>query len=313
MMLRRLVALVGPTASGKSAMAIELAERLGGDIVNADSRQVYRGMDIGTAKPTAEERWRVRHHLFDIIEPADPYSLALYKRDAKAALDAIWARDAFAWVVGGTGQYVWALLEDWKVPEVAPDEAMRAELAAVAERDGVEALHARLAEVDPVAAGRIDARNVRRVIRAIEVFEHTGVPISTWQTHGTPDFEYLLFGVDVPREELDRRIDARVEAMFDAGFVDEVRGLLDAGVPADAPSMSSIGYGEVVRLLRGKLTLEQAKDETKRATRRLARRQAQWFRRDDRRITWVRDADDVELQANIFTGACTNTIRGARR
>jgi tRNA dimethylallyltransferase len=313
MMLRRLVAIVGPTASGKSAMAQELALRLGGEIVNGDSRQIYRGMDIGTAKPSTEERRRVRHHLFDIVDPAETYSLALYKRDALAALEAIWQRDNFAWVVGGTGQYLWALLEDWQVPEVAPDAALRAELTAFAEREGHHALHARLEAVDPVAAARIDARNVRRVARAIEVFEHTGVPISTWQERRQPEFEHLLFGVDVPREVLDERIGRRVDEMFAAGFVDEVRGLLDAGIPADAPTMSSIGYAEIVRYLRGETTLEQAVEDTKRATRRLARRQMQWFRRDDRRITWVRDAEDVEMQANIFTGACTNTIRGARR
>jgi tRNA dimethylallyltransferase len=139
------------------------------------------------------------------------------------------------------------------------------------------------------------------------------VPISTWQTKGKPDFEYLLFGIDVPRDELDARIDRRVDAMFGAGFVDEVRALLDSGVPAAAPAMSSIGYSEVIRHLAGELSLDEATAQTKRATRRLARRQMQWFRRHDRRIQWVRDADDIDLHANIFTGACTNTIRGSRR
>ncbi|MBI2765227.1 MAG: tRNA (adenosine(37)-N6)-dimethylallyltransferase MiaA [Chloroflexi bacterium] len=312
-MLRRLVAIVGPTASGKSGIALDLALRLGGDIVNADSRQVYRGMDIGTAKPTAKERRAVRHHLFDIADPRDRYSLALFQRDARAALEATWERDAFAWLVGGTGQYVWALLEDWHVPEVAPNPVLREELAAVAATAGSGTLHARLATIDPLAAARIDARNVRRVIRAIEVFAETGTPISAWQTKGNPDFEYLLFGIEVDREELEARIARRVDEMVAAGLVDEVRRLLAAGVPAEAPAMSSIGYGEIVRHLRGELTLEAAVEETKRATRQLVRRQNQWFRRDDPRITWVRDADGIEMQANIFTGACTNTIRGARR
>jgi tRNA dimethylallyltransferase len=312
-MLRRLVAIVGPTAAGKSAIALDLALRLGGEIVNADSRQVYRGMDIGTAKPAAEERRRVRHHLYDICEPAETYSLALYQRDARAALDGIWARDSFAWLVGGTGQYVWGLLEAWTVPEVPPDEALRAELSGFAAEQGADALHARLAKVDPIAAERLDARNIRRVVRAIEVFEHTGIPISTWQTKGSPDFEYLLFGIDVPLAELDERIDRRVDAMFAAGFVEEVESLLTAGIPRDAPSMSSIGYAEVGRFLGGEVTREVAVQETKRATRRLARRQAQWFRKEDRRITWVKDADDIEMHANIFTGACTNVIRGESR
>jgi len=312
-MLRRLVAIVGPTASGKSRIALDLARELGGEIVNADSREVYRGMDIGTAKPTAADRGRVPHHLFDIADPADGFSLALYRDAARAALNDIWDRDAFAWLVGGTGQYVWALLEDWHVPEVPPDEELRAQLAAFAESRGVLALHARLGEVDPLAAERIDARNVRRVVRALEVFQHSGIPMSAWQTKGKPDFEFLLFGIELPREELYQRIDRRVESMFAGGFVDEVRALLDAGVPADAPAMSSIGYGEAVRQLRGEITLVEAIQATQWATHRLARQQAQWFRRNDKRITWVHDAQDIEMQANIFTGACTNTIRGERR
>ncbi len=312
-MLRRLVAVVGPTASGKSAIALALANDLGGEIVNGDSRQIYRGMDIGTAKPTLAERRQVRHHLFDIVDPRDAYSLALYQRDARASFEEIWERGSFPWLVGGTGQYVWSLLENWSVPEVAPDEAFRRGLAAVAESGGPEALHARLAAFDPVAAGRIDARNVRRVIRAIEVFEHTGRPISDWQTKGQPDFEYLLFGIDVPLEELDRRIDARVDAMMEAGFLDEVQNLLDDGVSPEAPAMSSIGYAQLVRHLRGEVTPEEAIEQTKRATRRLARRQLQWFRKTDARIKWVRDAGGIELEANIFTGACTNVIRGERR
>ncbi len=313
MTLRRVVAIVGPTASGKSAIALDLAQRLGGEIVNEDSRQVYRGMDIGTAKPSAAGRRLVRHHLYDICDPREHYSLALYRQQALAAFDVLWARGTFPWLVGGAGQYVWSLLENWSVPEVAPDQALRARLAAQAERDGAEALHGRLAAVDPAAAERIDARNVRRVIRAIEVYEHTGTPISAWQTKGDPDFEYLLFGIDVPQDVLDERIGGRVDAMFQAGLIDEVRGLLDSGVPPDAPSMSSIGYAEVARHLAGEIPLDEAMELTKRATRRLARRQAQWFRRDDARITWVRDADDIDLQANIFTGACTNVIRGANR
>ena len=313
LMLRRLVAIVGPTASGKSAIALELASRLGGEIVNADSRQVYRGMDIGTAKPSVEDRRRVRHHIFDIADPRAGYSLALYQRQARAALEGIWERGAFAWLVGGTAQYVWALLEAWQVPDVAPDNTLRGQLAAFAESNGWGALHARLSAVDPLAAGRLDGRNVRRVIRALEVFEKTGIPISTWQAKGDPDFEYLLFGVTVPRDELYARIDRRVEAMFAGGLLQEVQTLLNAGVPAGVPAMSSIGYGESVRYLAGETTLAEAIERTKFGTHRLARSQAQWFRADDRRITWVRDAEDIDLQANIFTGACTNTIRGERR
>lgn len=312
-MLRRLVAIVGATGTGKSSVALELAQRLGGEIVNADSRQVYRGMDIGTAKPSAGDRRKVRHHLYDIAEPAEGYSLALYQQHARETLNTIWARDSFAWVVGGTGQYVWGLLENWQVPEVPPDETLRADLAAFAAASGHEALHARLAEVDPESAARIDARNVRRVIRAIEVFEGSGRAMSDWQKAVPPDFEFLLFGIELPRKELYERVDRRVEAMYAGGLIEEVQGLLEAGVPADCPAMSSIGYGETVRYLRGEATLEEAKEKTKVATHRLIRAQDQWFRRDDRRITWVKDADDIDMRANIFTGACTNVIRGEGR
>ena len=312
-MLRRLVAIVGATGTGKSALALELAQRLGGEIVNADSRQVYRGMDIGTAKPSPEDRKKVRHHLYDVAEPGEGYNLALYQQQAKETLNAIWARNSFAWLVGGTGQYVWSLLEAWQVPDVEPDEALRAELAAFAESEGHEALHARLAAIDPETAEKIDSRNVRRVVRAIEVFEKSGRTMSDWQAKQDPDFEFLLFGTEVPRKVLHQRVDRRVDEMFEHGLIDEVRALLAAGVPADCPAMSSIGYGETVRYLRDEATLEEAKERTKIATHRLIRAQDQWFRRDDKRITWVRDADDIDMQANIFTGACTNVIRGENR
>ncbi len=312
-MLRRLVAIVGPTGTGKSAAALQLARRLGGEIVNADSRQVYRGMDIGTAKPTRDERRLVRHHLYDIRDPREGYSLAEYVADARAAFEAIWARGSFPWFVGGTPQYAWAVLENWQVPAVPPDPELRAALDAIARAKGPAALHARLAEVDPVAAARIDPRNTRRIIRALEVFEKTGRPISHWQKKAPPDFEFLIFAIDVPRRELYRIVDRRIDRMFAGGLVDEVRALLDAGVPPDAPAMSSIGYAETVAYLHGRLTFDEAVERTRYATHRLIRAQEQWFRRDDPRITWVRDADDIELQANIFTGVCTNAIRGERR
>jgi tRNA dimethylallyltransferase len=311
--MERIVAIVGPTASGKSAAALELAGRLGGEIVNADSRQVYRGMEIGTAAPGPGDRRRVRHHLYGFRDPREPYSLALYQQDALASFEAIWKRGSFPWLVGGTGQYVWSLLEAWTVPQVPPDDELRASLLARAEREGSEVLHAELARVDPSAAEKIDPRNVRRVIRALEVFEATGRPISDWQTKGEPAFGYLLFGIDVPLDVLDRRIDARVEAMFAAGFVAEVEALLASGLTAADSAMGSIGYGEAAAYLAGEKTLHEAKEETKRATRRLARYQLKWFRKDDPRIRWVRDADSIEMEANIFTGACTNAMRGSSR
>ena len=289
--MRRLVAVVGPTAAGKSSLALALARRFGGEIVNADSRQVYRGMDVGTAKPSIETRDLLPHHLYDIADPADAYSLALYRRDALATLEDIWARGELAWLVGGTGQYVWALLEAWQVPDVAPQPDLRADLAAVAERDGPETLHARLRAVDPEAADRIDARNVRRVIRALEVHEVTGKPITDWQTKGVPDFDFRILAVECEEKELIWRINRRTEAMFTSGLVDETEALLDAGVPPEASALSSIGYAEALRELSGEITRDKAIELTKRSTKRLARRQRQWFRPQDRRIAWATDID----------------------
>jgi len=296
----RLVAIVGPTAAGKSALALDLALRHGGEIVNADSRQVYRGMEIGTAAPSAAQRALVPHHLFGIAAPDDGYSLALFQRDARAVVDATWDRGAVPWLVGGTGQYVWALLEAWAVPEVPPDEALRAELAGYAEAHGPDALHEALRAIDPVSADSIEHRNIRRVIRAIEVTRITGRPFSDARVRGDPGFDFRLLGVDLPNEILHARIDARVVAMFDAGLVDEVRALLASGVSPEAPAMASIGYSQVVRHLAGEITLAEAVAETQRATRQLARRQRQWFRHTDARITWVAGAEEAWATVSAF-------------
>lgn len=299
----RLLAVVGPTATGKSAIAVELAQRFGGEIVNADSRQVYRGMDIATAKPTGQERRAVPHHLYGVAAPREPFSLALYLDLARSALEACWARDALPWLVGGTGQYTWALLEGWTVPAVPPDDELRARLGAIARTEGEVALHERLRKVDPVAAERIEPANVRRVIRALEVYQHTGRPISEWQEKRDPGFDFVVLGVDLPDEELQRRIEARVAAMFEGGLVLEVERLLDGGLPADAPALSAIGYREVVRHLQGETDLVTAMEETVVATRRLVRRQRQWFRKDDSRIRWGSSAADLATHVEAFLGA----------
>ena len=280
------MAVVGPTAAGKSELALALAERFGGEIVNADSRQVYRGMDAGTAKPSRDMRARLPHHLYDIVDPSERYSLARYRRDALAACEGVWARGGAPWLVGGTGQYVWALLEGWRVPEVPPNPALRAALRSLAEREGAEALHARLRALDPEGAARIDARNVRRVVRALEVRRTTGEPIGVGQTKDDPGFAWRALGVDRERDQLVWRINRRTEAMFAGGLVEETRALLAGGLPPDASALSSIGYAEAVRELRGEITRDKAIELTKRATKRLARRQRQWFRRQDSRIVW---------------------------
>jgi tRNA dimethylallyltransferase len=285
--MRRLVAVVGPTATGKTDLALHLALAFEGEIIGADSRQVYRGMDLGTAKPTAEQRAWVPYWLVDVVDPDEEFGLARYLDLVQAALDDIWSRGRLPFLVGGTGQYVWALLEGWQVPRVGPDWALRRELEERAHREGPQALHAEVAALDPEAARRLDPRNVRRVVRALEVMRRTGRPLSACQARRPPDFPWLALGLDLPSEELYRRIDARVDAMIEAGFVEEVQGLLARGYRPDLPAMSGIGYRQVCQYLAGELSLAEAVARIKTETHRLARKQRNWFRRDDRRIHWI--------------------------
>ena len=284
---RRLLAIVGPTATGKTALAVRLAERLGGEIVNADSRQVYRGMDIGTAKPTAAEQARARHWLVDVADPAEPFSLGRYLDLAHETLAGCWSRGVLPILAGGTGQYVWALLEGWEVPRVPPDPQLRAELEARAEREGAASLIEELERVDPAYAARVDRQNLRRVVRALEVYRRTGRPISSCQTRRSPDIAWTAIGLACQRDELYRRIDARVDAMVAAGLVDEVRALIERGYGCDLPALSGIGYRQVCQHLAGELSLAEAVERVKTETHRLARMQRNWFRERDPRIGWI--------------------------
>jgi len=284
---RPLIAIAGPTASGKSGLAFRLALAFDGEIVGADSRQVYRYMDIGTAKPTPEERARVPHRLIDVVDPDGEFSLVQYLELAREALGDIWRRGRTPFLVGGTGQYVWAVLEGWQVPRVPPDRGLRRSLEERAQREGTDALYRELAAVDSAAAARIDPRNVRRVVRALEVRYLTGEAISSRAAKLQPDFEPLILAIDRPRDELYRRIDERVDRMIGSGLVDEVRSLLERGYGADLPPMSGIGYRQVCAHLRGEMTLAEVAAKMKTETHRLARMQYTWFRRDDPRIHWV--------------------------
>jgi len=275
-MQRRLIAIVGATATGKTSLGIELSRSRDGEIVNADSRQVYCGMDIGTAKPTSAELSAVPHHLIDVVDPDEQFTLAAYLDLANAALDDIWSRGRQPIAVGGTGQYVWALLEGWRVPRVPPDRELRAELEALARRYGPEALIKELLAVDPASAIDIDPRNTRRVIRAI-----------AWQKKIAPEFGTAIIGLRLDREALYRRIDERVDAMMAAGLVDEVRRLNAAGFGCGLPSMTSIGYRQICAYLHGELTLPDAAERIKTETHRLARMQHTWFRPLDPRIRWL--------------------------
>jgi tRNA dimethylallyltransferase len=296
-MTDKLIAIVGPTATGKTALGVKLAHTLGGDIVSADSRQVYRHMEIGTAKPTAEERALVRHRLVDVVDPDEPFSLGQYLDLAGAALADVWSTGAPAFLVGGSGQYVWAILEGWQVPRVPPDDELRRRLEQRASREGPEALHGELAELEPEAAARIDSRNVRRVVRALEVRYRTGRPLSACRARTPPACDVLIIGLDCPRAELHRRIDARVDAMMKAGLVAEVEGLLARGYNCDLPAMSGIGYRQVCQHLVGEMTLDEAAAKIKTETHRLARMQDNWFRHDDPRIRWLSAGDGVYEEA----------------
>ncbi|MBM3935301.1 MAG: tRNA (adenosine(37)-N6)-dimethylallyltransferase MiaA [SAR202 cluster bacterium] len=296
---RRIVAIVGPTGVGKSDLAIKMAKHLGGEVVNADSRQVYRHMDIGTAKPTPQQRAEVPHHLVDILNPDEEYSLAVFQKLAAKAIADIHGRSRKPILVGGTGQYVWGLLEGWQAPEVRPDAALRERLNARLATEGVGALHAELARLDPEAAARVDRLNPRRVIRAIEV-AYDSTAASDKPRKVPPHYHATVIGLTLDRALLDARLDARVEAMVAAGWPDEVRRLLAMGYGQGLPSMSSMGYQELARCVAGEVTLEQAVEETKRRTRRFARKQNAWFRPGDPRIAWFQGTEEGHKAALEF-------------
>ena len=276
------IAILGPTAVGKSALALRLAQELRGEIVSADSRQVYRGMDIGTAKPSVAEQRLVPHHLIDLVNPNEPFALAEYQHLAYAAIAQVHARGNTPFFVGGTGLYVRAVLEGLSIPRVAPNLERRTEL----EREDALVLYARLQRLDPLAASKIDPRNKRRVIRALEVCEAAGKPISELQKLNAPNYRVFRIGLTMPRDEIYRRINARVDQMISDGLVEEVCALLAHGYTADLPAMSGLGYRQIAAYLNGKCTREEAIHSLKRDTRRFVHHQYSWFRLDDVRIRW---------------------------
>jgi len=280
--MNRLLAVVGPTGVGKSRLALHLAQAFDGEIVSADSRQVYRHMDIGTAKPTKKELSLVPHHMIDIVNPDEDFSLAQYQQLAYRAISDIQQRGKLAILAGGSGLYVWAVLEGWKIPKVAPDLKLRRSLEGV----GKEELYQELAKVDPVAAQRIDPRNVRRVIRALEVYRDAKAPFSRLQLKAKALSYTLIVGLTADRAELYQRIDLRVDEMIERGLVDEVKGLADRGYDFSLPAMSGIGYRQIGMHLKGELTIDAAIQQIKFETHRLVRHQYSWFRLKDDRIRW---------------------------
>lgn len=284
--MNRLVAIVGPTAIGKSRLALRLARTFGGEIVNADSRQVYRYMDTGTAKPTPEELALVPHHLINITNPDESFSLAQYQELAYRAINDIHQRRKLPLLEGGSGLYVWTVVEGWQIPRVPPRPELRKKLEAKAAAIGAEKLYQELVAIDPAAAQKIDPRNVRRVIRALEVYEQTSTPFSRLQRKQAPPFASLIIGLTCDRAELYRRIDERVDRMMAQGLVREVEKLVKMGYDFTLSAMSTIGYKQIGMHLRGELSLEEAVQQVKYETHRFVRHQYAWFRLKDDRIKW---------------------------
>ena len=291
--MKPLVAIVGPTGTGKSQLAIHLAQTFNGEIVSADSRQVYRYMDIGTAKPTPDQLSQVPHHLINIVNPDEDFSQAQYQELAYRTINDIQQRNRLPLLVGGSGLYVCSVVEGWQIPKVPPDPGFRHSLEEKAVRLGEDELYYELKQVDPVAANRIDRHNVRRMIRALEVHRDDTAPFSQLQHKTAPPFITLIIGLTADRRELYRRVDLRVDQMIKAGLVEETQKLLDMGY---LPAMSSIGYKQTGMFLQGELTLEAAVQKIKSETHRLIRHQYNWFRLTDERIKWF------DIQGNIEPG-----------
>ena len=294
--MKCLIAIVGPTAMGKSGLALHLAQWFSLEVVGADSRQVYRYMDIGTDKPSPSERASVPHHVIDVIEPDEDFSLAMYHRLAIEAVKAVQQKGKLPLLVGGSGLYVWSLVEGWRIPRVPPNQQLRRQLEARAEQESSHSLYHELQNIDPAAAAKINPINTRRIIRALEIYHTTGQQPSQLQRKEVPSFPILIIGLTQERNELYRRIDRRVDKMIQKGLVEEVEQLFKRGYNPSLPSMSGIGYKQIGQFLRSELPLPLAIDKIKYETHRLARHQYAWFRLSDSRIHWL-DVSEAEAKA----------------
>jgi tRNA dimethylallyltransferase len=293
---KKVLIIVGPTAVGKTELSLRLAEQIGGEIISADSRLLYRGMDVGTAKPTREEQERVPHHMVDLAEPDEVWSLSSYQKQVQKAISDIIGREKVPIIVGGTGQYIRSLVEGWTIPPQSPNQELRVKIELWANEIGPAALHGKLAIVDARAAELIDSTNVRRTIRALEVIFLTGKRFSELRSKNESDLDFLIIGLIRPREELYKRVDQRIEAMFRNGLMDEVSLLLKRGYSEEHSPLSAIGYREVVEVLRGNATEFEAKVMMKRKTREFIRRQTNWFKPDDPLIHWyMMEQDPLEF------------------
>lgn len=291
-----LIVIAGATATGKSDLSIALAERIGAEVVNADSMQLYRGMDIGTAKLSLDQRKGIPHHLIDLLEVTEDASVAQYQKWAREKIDQLLAEGKKVIVVGGTGLYIKSILDELNFPDTDP--IVRARLSLEAHQIGIDAMHARLAQLDPAAAAAIPKENARRVVRALEVIEITGAPFTANLPKAGASYypSAQQFGLVMQRDDLKERIDKRVDAMWEAGLVDEVRGLIEAGITKAKTARAALGYSQIITFLEGATTEEEALAETKRATRAYARRQETWFSRDER-IKWLKGDLSERLDA----------------
>lgn len=299
----RLIAIVGSTASGKSKLALFLAKNIRGEIINGDSRQVYRYMDTGTAKPSEEDKDSIPHHLYDIIELDETFNLAEYQERAYRIIGDIFQRGRVPVLVGGSGLYIWSVLEGWKIPRIEPDMELRMKLAEKANLEGAGSLYQELERLDPCAAKRIDPRNVRRLIRALEICYKQGCSGGSYKKE-IPDFLSLIIGLKIERKQLYNRIDQRVDEMIKKGLIEEVKGILARGYSESLPALSSaVGYKEIIKYLKNELSLEEAISRIKFETHRLARKQFAWFREEDERISWLNVDDKLEERAlNLVKG-----------
>lgn len=291
---RPLLVIVGPTAVGKTDAAIQVAQAINGEIISADSRQIYRYMDIGTAKPTLAQQAVVPHHMIDIVDPDEYYNVTDFQQQTFELIDTIHRRSRMPMLVGGTGQYIAAIVQGWRFPGVEANPQLRDELESYAEEYGWEALWARLQHHDPISAERIDGRNVRRVIRALEVCIETGRPFSEFQRKSPPSYTIKTFGLTLEdRTSLYQRADERIDRMMAAGLVAEVRDLMARGYAWNLPAMSALGYLQIGQYLRGEKTLDEALEELRRATRTFIRRQYTWFRKYNADATWLESTPDM--------------------
>jgi tRNA dimethylallyltransferase len=304
------IAIVGPTAVGKSKLALQLAQHFSLEIISADSRQVYRYMDIGTNKPSLAEMASVPHHVIDVVDPDEDFGLATYHQLAFEALKAIQQKGKLPLLVGGSGLYVWSLIERWRIPEVPPDLEMRRRLESRAEQEDGQSLYRDLQNIDPAAAAKIDPRNTRRVVRALEIYYATGQPPSQLQRKEKPELPVMVVGLTQERSQLYRRIDERVDRMIRRGLVEEVEQLFQKGYNPSFPSMSGIGYRQISQFVRGEMTLPEAIDKIKHETHRLARHQYAWFRLSDSRIHWFDVSETKEEAGVVALNKVSGLIKG---